>query len=281
MELLDCKDFDTGPPLPCHHRFGGGVPVSFNEFMQRQAIDLRTGGRYSLANRRDMQGNRREFACRTTRISPFQMLVAAPVLGPQGERVISFFGELGKLDGWITDVVEGGFLVDLAVTRKAREGLATKLSWLEKKQRDAVVDLRKQQRLVPENPHTNLIFADGTTVSCFVIDVSPSGAAISADVEPEIGTRLAVGRAVGHVVRRFNEGFAIQFDRVYEMDYLEQTIRPPQDLPTYLSQRPQDLPTYLSLPPTASFPSNANGASVSGLTGCAALLPEENIYLID
>ena len=116
---------------------------------------------------------------------------------------------------------------------------------------------------------------------CFVIDVSPSGAAISADVDPEIGTRLAVGRAVGHVVRRFNEGFAIQFDRVYEMDYLEQTIRPPQDLPTYLSQRPQDLPTYLSLPPTASFPSNANGASVSGLTGCVALLPEENIYLID
>jgi len=235
--------------------------LSFNEFMQRQAIDLRTGGRYSLSNRRDMQGNRREFACRTTRISPFQMLVAAPVLGPQGERVISFFGELGKLDGWISDVVEGGFLVDLAVTRKAREGLATKLSWLEKKQRDAVVDLRKQHRLVPENPHTNLIFADGTTLGCFVIDVSPSGAAISADVDPEIGTRLAVGRAVGHVVRRFNEGFAIQFDRVYEMDYLEQTIRPPEDLPTYLSRRPQDLPTYLSRPPTAAFPPNANGAT--------------------
>ena len=59
--------------------------MSFDEFMQRRAVDLRTGGRYSLASRRDMQGNRREFACRTTRISPFQMLVAAPVLGPRGE----------------------------------------------------------------------------------------------------------------------------------------------------------------------------------------------------
>src|SRR5947208_12918746 len=168
--------------------------------MQRRAIDLRTGGRYCLSSRRDMEGNRREFACRTTRISPFQMLVAAPVLGPRGERVISHFGELGRLDGWITDTIEGGFLVDIAVTRKEREGLATKLTWLEKKQRDAVIDLRQQQRLIPQDPHTNLILADGTTLSCFVIDVSPSGVAVSADIEPEIGTRLAVGRTVGHVV---------------------------------------------------------------------------------
>jgi hypothetical protein len=239
--------------------------------MQRRAVDLRTGGRYSLSNRRDMQGNRREFACRTTRISPFQMLVAAPVLGPRGERVISFFGELGKLDGWITDVVEGGFLVDIAVTRAAREGLASKLSWLEKRQRDAVVDLRSQQRIIPENPHTNLIFADGTTLSCFVIDVSPSGVAVSADVDPEIGTRLSVGRAVGQVVRRFNEGFAVQFDRVHQPDYLEQMIQPPQDLPTYLSRPPGSSPQ----------PAASARKPVDGVTGCVALVPEENIWLID
>jgi hypothetical protein len=176
--------------------------MSVGEFVQRPAVELMTGGRYSLASRRDMQSNRREFACRTTRSSPFQMLIAAPVLGPKGERVISYFGELGKLDGLITDTIEGGFIVDIAATRKTREGLATKLSWLEKKQRDAVIDVRKQQRLVPENPHTNLIFGDGTTVSCFVIDVSPCGVAVSADIEPEIGTRLAVGRAVGQPLPR-------------------------------------------------------------------------------
>src|SRR5215213_4968635 len=230
MELFGRQDFLYVISLTLL-RVGWRRPLSFNEFMQRHAVDLRTGGRYSLSSRRDMQGNRREFACRTTRISPFQMLIAAPVLGPKGERVISFFGELGKLDGWITDIIDGGFLVDIAATRQAREGLASKLSWLEKKQRDAVVDLRQQHRLVPENPHSNLIFADGTTLSCFVIDVSPSGVAVSADVEPEIGTRLAVGRTVGYVVRRFNEGFAVQFDRLQEPSYLEQMIRPPRDAP--------------------------------------------------
>jgi hypothetical protein len=246
--------------------------LSFSEFMERRAVDLRTGGRYSLANRRDMQGNRREFACRTSRISPFQMLVEAPVLGPKGERVITFFGELGKLDGWITDIVENGFLIDLAVTKKAREGLASKLVWLEKKQRETVVDARQQKRLIPEKPHTNLIFADGTTICCFVIDVSPSGVAVSADVEPEIGTRLAVGRAVGHVVRRFNEGFAVQFDRLYEAGYLEEMIRPPSDLPVYLSSPPQ---------PTGSGVSSKSPILVAGVTGSAALLPQEKIWLID
>ena len=245
--------------------------MSFDEFMQRRAVDLRTGGRYSLASRRDMQGNRREFACRTTRISPFQMLVAAPVLGPRGERVISHFGELGKLDGWIADVVEGGFLVDIAATRKAREGLASKLSWLEKKQKDAVVDLRRQSRLIPENPHTNLIFADGTTLSCFVVDISPSGVAVSADMEPDIGTRLAVGRAVGHVIRRFNEGFAVRFDHLQELEYLEQTIRPPPDMPRYLTH-----PPGAPLRPTAS-----GRTALSGVTGCTASLSEESVWLLD
>ncbi len=247
--------------------------MSFSEFMERHAVDLRTGGRYSLANRRDLQGNRREFACRTSRVSPFQMLVEAPVLGPKGERVITFFGELGKLDGWITDVVESGFLLDIAVTKDARERLASKLVWLEKKRRDTVVDARQQRRLIPEDPHTNLIFADGTTVSCFVIDVSPSGVAVSADVEPEIGTRLAVGQAVGQVIRRFNEGFAVQFDRLHEAGYLEQMIRPPSDLPAYVSHPPLPMGSALSAP--------VRSPAACGVTGSAALLPEDKVWLVD
>ena len=216
--------------------------MSLGKFMEGRAVDLRTGGRYSLASRRDLQGNRREFACRTTRISPFQMLVAAPVVGPIGERVITFFGELGKLDGWITDVVENGFLVDIALAKKARERLASKLVWLEKKQKEAVVDVRGQQRVAPENPHTNLILADGTTLSCFVIDVSASGAAVSADLEPQIGTRLSIGRSVGEVVRIFDEGFGVRFDKLHDLAHVEEMIRPPLDIRVYTS--PLEVPQH-------------------------------------
>jgi hypothetical protein len=197
------------------------------EFLKRRAVEVRTAGRYSLASRHDAAGKRREFACRTTRISPFQMLVAAPVLGPKGERVIAYFGEFGKLDGFITDIVEGGFLVDLAGDRSQRQKLANKLEWIEKRQKDpSITDVREQQRIIPENPHTTLLFADETVLTCFVIDVSPSGVAVSADIEPEIGTRLAVGRTVGFVVRRFDEGFAVKFDQLQDPERLEQAIKP-------------------------------------------------------
>ena len=197
------------------------------DLLGRHSIDIQLGGRYSLANRRDLQGNRREFACRTSRVSPFQMMVSVPVVGAVGERVISYFGEFGKLDGWIAGHVDGGFMLDLAVGKDKREQLAGKISWLEKQQKEIVRDARAQERVVPENPHSTLIFADGSQAGCFVIDMSVSGAAVSADVQPEIGSPLAIGRSVGRVIRHFREGFAVKFIRPVERDVLEQLVIKP------------------------------------------------------
>ena len=201
--------------------------MSTTKLFERRSINLRLGGRYSLANRRDMQGNRREFACRTTRVSPYQMMISVPVIGAVGERVISYFGEFGKLDGWVSDHVEGGFLIDLAVGKEKREQLAGKLSWLQKQQKEAVRDARGQERVIPENPHSTLIFADSSTLGCFVIDMSVTGAAVSADVQPAIGSPLAVGRSVGRVIRHFREGFAVKFIQPVDRDYLDYLIIKP------------------------------------------------------
>jgi PilZ domain len=199
-------------------------PMPAVEFLERDAFDLRLGGRYSLANRRDLHGNRREFACRTSRVSPQQMMIAVPVIGAVGERVISYFGEFGKLDGLITDVVEGGFLLDLVVTKARREQLVSKLTWLDRQQREAVVDVRATERVVPENPHSTIVLADGSTTSCFVIDMSATGAAVSSELQPEIGTPLAVGRAVGRVIRHFAEGFAVKFVEQQQRERLERMV---------------------------------------------------------
>lgn len=198
--------------------------MSTTELFERRSIDLRLGGRYSLANRRDTQGNRRQFACRTTRVSPYQMMISVPVIGAVGERVISYFGEFGKLDGWVSQHIEGGFLIDLAVPKEKRQQLAGKISWLEKQQKDTVHDARGQGRVIPENPHSTLIFADGSMLGCFVIDMSATGAAVSADIQPEIGSPLAVGRSVGRVIRHFREGFAVKFIQPVNRDYLERLI---------------------------------------------------------
>lgn len=56
-----------------------------------------------------------------------------------------------------------------------------------------------------------MTLADGTTQACLVIDMSSSGAAVSAELQPQIGTPLAVGACIGRVVRLLPDGFAVKF----------------------------------------------------------------------
>jgi hypothetical protein len=79
-----------------------------------------------------------------------------------------------------------------------------KLIWLEQNKNFDVPDMRMHKRVVPEAPHSTLIFPDGSMLGCFVIDLSASGVAVSADIVAEIGTVLAVGKVTGTVVRHFS-----------------------------------------------------------------------------
>jgi hypothetical protein len=190
----------------------GERAVSVKKFLNQRAVNISVAGQYTLGNWFDPQGKPRTFACRTSRVSPFRMIVAVPVLGKVGDRITSYFSDFGKLEGQISDTAAGSFLLELEMTTPSREKFATKLTWLEKKQKDpSLRDGRKQKRIIPESPHSTLTFADGATHSCFVIDMSTSGAAVSAAVQPPIGTPLAVGACVGRVVRLLPDGFAVQF----------------------------------------------------------------------
>jgi len=111
------------------------------------------------------------------------------------------------------------------MTTSMREKLANKLTWLGNKQKDpAVRDARKHARIIPVNSHSTLTFADGATRSCFIIDMSASGVAVSADVQPQIGTPLAVGACVGRVVRILSHGFAVNFVEQQNRNDLERLI---------------------------------------------------------
>jgi len=145
------------------------------------AVNIAVGGSYTLANWFDPQGKPRTFACRTSRVSPFRMIVDVPVVGRIGDRVTPYFSDFGKLDGHISDTIAGGFLLELTMDKPTREKMAGQLSWLERKLKDSSIrDARAQARIIPAKPHSALTFADGAIHSCFVIDMSVSGAAISA-----------------------------------------------------------------------------------------------------
>jgi hypothetical protein len=85
------------------------------------------------------------------------MMVVVPVVGKVGDRITSYFDDFGELDGLITDVASGNVLLELAMTESMREKFASKLTWLEKKQKNpSIRDGRKQARVVPASPHSTL-----------------------------------------------------------------------------------------------------------------------------
>ncbi|HEY8333606.1 MAG TPA: PilZ domain-containing protein, partial [Tardiphaga sp.] len=168
--------------------------MSVRQFLKQRAVNIVVGGSYTLSNWLDAKGKPRSFACRTSRVSPFRMIVDVPVVGRIGDSITSYFGDFGTLQGRISDTVAGGFLLELAMDQAMRARMSNQLTWLEKRQKDVTIqDARKQARIVPSSPHSVLTFGDGSMHNCFVIDMSVSGAAVSADVQPAIGTPLAVG----------------------------------------------------------------------------------------
>jgi hypothetical protein len=161
------------------------------------------------------------------------MMVDVPMTGKIGDRITSYFNDFGKLEGFISDIISGAFLLELEMTESMREKLASKLTWLEKKQKTAgVADVRKHARITPAIPHSTLTLADGSVHGCFIIDMSVSGAALSAQVQPPIGMPLAVGSCIARVVRRLPQGFAVKFVELQNRFDLNQLVVRPGPLPS-------------------------------------------------
>jgi hypothetical protein len=188
------------------------VAMPVEEWREDMSVIASIPGRYMLANRRNLKGDRCQFACRVVNVSLDTMTLAAPAIGAINERVIVYTEAFGRLHGLLTRVVTNGFTMSIVASPATREKLAGKLAWLAK-QKDSpeLPDGRRHARVVPRNPMAQILLADGSTTSCLVIDFSDSGAAVSADLDPEVGTPLAIGKVIGRVVRHFTEGFAVEF----------------------------------------------------------------------
>jgi hypothetical protein len=182
--------------------------VTFIEAREVKRAIVGTQGLYKLASWRDGRGRQREFACRVLKMSSGVIEIAGPVTGSVGEWVTLYLHRFGEFLGPVIRVGERRLVMRIVTTYEDRRKIARKIDWIEdKKNRDN----REHERLVPRNPSSTLRLSDSRVVPCQIIDYSISGAAISADIIPELGTILIVGNIVGSVVRLFSEGFAIEF----------------------------------------------------------------------
>lgn len=185
-------------------------------------------GRYALESRM-RTGGVQIFACRLQSISTTQIVASAPVSGHLEEGVTINFEPFGTLRGQIVRHVEGGFGMEILAGPDDRDKLASKIDWYKKRTFAGVTDKRKHRRVMPREPRSALVLASGQVLPCLIIDISASGAAVSADVDPPIGEPLAIGRVVARVVRRLEVGFAVRFLNELEFETMEEILRAPDE----------------------------------------------------
>jgi hypothetical protein len=189
------------------------------ERRRHQRVKVNLLGRYMLADRR-------EFPCQVVNMSPGGIAIVAPVSGNPGERVIAYVDHLGRLEGRIARALDNGFAMTIEATLRKRDKLAAQLTWLANRHILNLPEDRRHGRFIPRKAMARLILPNGNNVTCRVIDLSESGAAIaiSPELRPVVGAMVTVGKAMGRVVRHIEDGFAIEFTRLQHSDFIEENV---------------------------------------------------------
>jgi hypothetical protein len=160
---------------------------------------------------RFMRANQEEYPCQVVNMSPGDVAVLSPVNGEIAERIVLYIDHIGRIEGEIARLIDGGFAVRIQATGYKREKIANQLTWLINRDRLNLAEDRRFERVVPKNPFTKIALPDGVVQNCRVLDVSLSGASIAINPKPEIGADVVVGLMRGRVVRHHEHGIGIQF----------------------------------------------------------------------
>ena len=194
-----------------------GLRALSQDRRRHQRVKVNLLGRYMLADRR-------EFPCQVVNMSPGGMALIAPVGGNAGERVIAYVDHLGRLEGQIARLFQNGFAMTISATARKRDKLAAQLTWLANRDILNLPEDRRHDRIVPRNPIAILTLEDGSKMTCRIIDMSLSGAAIAAENRPPLKSLVLLGKVQARLVRNLEEGFALEFVHEQLAETLEDSV---------------------------------------------------------
>lgn len=193
--------------------------VKASDGRRYQRVKISALGRYMLSDKR-------EFPCQVIEMSPGDAVLIAPAAGKVDERVIAYIDHIGRIEGSIIELIDGGFEINLIASARKRDKMANQLTWLANKDELDLPEDRRHERLVPDNRHSIIKLEDGRKYNCKIIDISLGGAAVEMDVRPAIGTPVTLGRMRARVVRHFQDGVAVEFASIQQMlTVVQQNLR--------------------------------------------------------
>jgi hypothetical protein len=173
---------------------------------------------------RFMREDKQEYPCQVVNMSAGGMAVISPVACQEGERIVAYLDNLGRIEGVVVRPLEGGFAVRILASLYKRERIANLLTWLINQKALGLGEERKHERIVPRVNASKLILPNGDVHPCRVIDVSLSGASVACTLKPPVGTMVILGRMRGRVVRHHEQGIALQFVELQDPDSLARTF---------------------------------------------------------
>ncbi|HYA71802.1 MAG TPA: PilZ domain-containing protein [Roseiarcus sp.] len=194
------------------------IDAGRHERRRHQRVKVRLTGQF-------MRQDRREFPCATIDVSPGGIAFEAEASGEIGERIIAYLNQIGRVEGTVARHFYGGFAIQMKLPPLKREKLADQLTWLANRQVLGMPEDRRHERIAPRDRNTTLTLPGGREHLARIIDVSRSGAALAIDVTPPIGTPVTVGSRPAQVVRQFNGGLAVEFNRLIPAEMFDDDIR--------------------------------------------------------
>ena len=182
-----------------------------------QRVKVHLLGRYMLPDRR-------EFPCQVINMSPGGVAMLAPGIGNVGDRVIAYLDHIGRVEGKITRIIDNGFAMSVNATPRKRDKMAAQLTWLANRDILNLPEDRRHDRIVPRNPMGVVTLEDGARMTCRILDLSLSGAALVSEYMPPMGSLVMLGRVQARVIRHLEDGFAIEFIHEQLSDTLEDSV---------------------------------------------------------
>ena len=182
-----------------------------------QRVKINVLGRFMLPSRS-------EYPCQVVDMSPGGAALMAPVSGNLGERVVAYIDHVGRIEGEITRLFDGGFAMTVNATARKRDKLASQLTWLANRGTLNLPEDRRHERITPRKPFSNVVLPDGRELRCKIIDVSLSGAAVAVEARPAVGSPVTLGRMRARVVRHFDDGIAVEFAMVQSEDMINNNL---------------------------------------------------------
>jgi hypothetical protein len=190
----------VAPPRTLSRNFDG-------ERRRFPRVELTLTGKYMLSRRREAN-------CWTVDLSPSGIAILSFDKGMIGERIVANFSHIGWVEGMIARQFDNCFAFALKLSCAKRRKLTQTLAWLTSHHTGGVPDRRASERIKTNRRRLRLETLDGRSCRAVLMDASPTGAALYADLAPRLGSSVIIGsQTSARVVRHFEAGIAVEFDK--------------------------------------------------------------------